>query len=427
MTPDTWGGLLIRQNQQILMRESAGHQGGYVWTFAKTHPAPGERPEETARRAVRERMGWNSMVLGALEGVFPGTASSTGFFVLGALGRPGKYSARTAATRWVDLDAAEDLIRQSWHPVARDRDLAVIAALRLWLSRSTWADRAPACALDWEIHPLPKTRRKLMLDRTYNALAIARIAKGYIPAAMEEKWFAWFDGKVLHLHRSWTGNCIYRVTFARDPAGLRAVFAWANRDPAQFTETDDAADAAQVIALIDDLFIHAPDAPPGDAFLEAFQVLAKPNYLGAPSVVRDLLQGLFTAAVAFAKGEGSYDSLQDVLAVTVHQFTGDDSYTCIDGWHCAEGLGRALTRAFPIGKAPEGVDATVSEALFALFLKARDLVMAFEADPAADWQSHALPQLNALHEWAVAVFLGSNEVLHPGITLADFAWQAADQ
>lgn len=225
MTPDTRGGLLIRQNHRILVRESAGHQGGYVWTFAKTHPAPDEAPHATARRAVRERLGWDSMVLGALDGVFPGTASSTGFFVLGAVGRPGKYSARTAATRWVDLDGAEDLIRQSWHPVARDRDLAVLAALRDWLARSTWADRAPACAADWDIHPLPKQRRKLLLDRTYDARAAARIAKGFVPAAMEQKWFAWFDGTVLHLHRSWTGNCIYRVTFVPDPVGLRAVFA----------------------------------------------------------------------------------------------------------------------------------------------------------------------------------------------------------
>jgi hypothetical protein len=80
MIPFTWGGLLIRQNHQILMRDSAGHQGGDVRTFAKTHPAPGEIAVEIARRALPERMGWNSMVLGAL-------------------GRPGPYSARTSANR----------------------------------------------------------------------------------------------------------------------------------------------------------------------------------------------------------------------------------------------------------------------------------------------------------------------------------------
>ncbi len=427
MTPDTRGGLLIRQNHQILMRESAGHQGGYVWTFAKTHPAPDEAPHATARRAARERLGWDSMVLGALDGVFPGTASSTGFFVLGAVGRPGKYSARTAATRWVDLDGAEDLIRQSWHPVARERDLAVLAALRDWLARSTWDDRAPACAADWDIHPLPKQRRKLPLDRTYDARAAARIIKGFIPAEMEQKWFAWFDGTVLHLHRSWTGNCIYRVAFVPDPVGLRAVFAWANRDPAQFTETDDAADATQVIALIDDLFIHAEDAAPVDHIAKLFSVLDQPNYLGSPVVVRELLQAMFTEAVLFAKSEGSYSGLQEALAITEHHFARDESYTRITGWHCVEGLGRTLIRVFPIREASEALESNILDALFALFLKARDLVLAFEADPAADWHSHGLQQLNALHEWAVTVFLGSSDVLHPGVTLADFAWQATPQ
>lgn len=421
MTPETFGGLLIRQNHEILLRESAGHQGGYVWTFAKTHPAAGEAPEATARRAVRERLGWDSMVLGQLEGVFPGTASSTGFFVLGAVGRQGKHSARTSSTRWVDLDEAEVLIRQSWHPVAVARDLAVIAALRDWLARAGWADRAPACAEDWKLCPLPRQRQVLTLDRQYDAATAARIAKGYIPAAMEQKWFAWFDGKVLHLHRSWTGFCIYRVSFVPDGTGLRAVQAVVNRKPAQYTEGDDSADAVQVIRLIDDLFIHAPDALPVDPFAEAFAELAKPNYLGAPAVVRDLLQGMFTGAVAFAKGEGKFDSLQDGIWITTQQFTSDESFTRIEGWHCASGLGQALVRAFPIHPVPEGnLDNTIAEALFALFLKARDFVLAFEADPVADWNTHALPQLNALHDWAVTVFLGTADVLHPGVTLADF-------
>ena len=89
-------------------------------------------------------------------------------------------------------------------------------------------------------------------------------------------------------------------------------------------------------------------------------------------------------------------------------------------------LSEALYRVFAIQRDPELVsdlDHAIRESLFALFLKARDMVLAFQADPDADWQSAGLPQLNALHEWAVTVFLGTSDVFHPGITPTNFVWQ----
>ena len=32
---------------------------------------------------------------------------------------------------------------------------------------------------------------------------------------MDDKWAMFLEGNVLHLHRSWTGICIYQVTFER--------------------------------------------------------------------------------------------------------------------------------------------------------------------------------------------------------------------
>ncbi|MCE6959880.1 hypothetical protein LAZ40_12685 [Cereibacter sphaeroides] len=60
----------------------------------------------------------------------------------------------------------------------------------------------------------------------------------------------------------------------------------------------------------------------------------------------------------------------------------------------------------------------------ALFLKIRGMVMAFEEDPAAEWNPRALTLINALHEWAVTVFLGTNDLLDPETTINDFAWTA---
>lgn len=427
---DAFGGLLIRQGGHILMRESAGHQGGYVWTFAKAHPQIGETPENAAFRAVRERLGWKAVILGQLDEAFAGTSSSTRFFVMGAVGRQGKFSARTAATRWVSLDDAERLIRQSWHPTARERDLAVVAALRRWLDGMAWADRPPACAADWErLRALPKKRRRLRLDHLYDAAAAARITKGFIPAEEEQKWLAWYDGTILHLHRSWTGSCIYRVSFAPEGSGLRAVSAWANRDPEQYLETDDDADRRALIGLIDGLFIHAPDAKPVDHLAEAFMQLAQPNYLGSPAVVREFLQPVIAAAIVYAKGEANFNGVWDLVWNSAQEFAAGEIYTRIPAWHTAAALGQNLYRCFHLQREPlfaNDLDYPVSEALMALFLKVRDMALAFEADANADWQTHALPRLNALHEWAVTVFLGTNDLLHSGVTLKDFKWARVD-
>ena len=41
------------------------------------------------------------------------------------------------------------------------------------------------------------------------------IRRGAIPEEMEDRWFAFYEEPELFLHRSWSGLCFYRVTFAR--------------------------------------------------------------------------------------------------------------------------------------------------------------------------------------------------------------------
>jgi hypothetical protein len=49
----------------------------------------------------------------------------------------------------------------------------------------------------------------------------ARICRGLIPEAMEDKWFIYFDDPYLFLHRSWTGQPVFRVAFDPDGEGAR--------------------------------------------------------------------------------------------------------------------------------------------------------------------------------------------------------------
>src|SRR3712207_8188058 len=50
----TYGGVVMDDAGRVLVREPRNHFSGYVWTFPKGHPDPGETPEEAARREVFE-------------------------------------------------------------------------------------------------------------------------------------------------------------------------------------------------------------------------------------------------------------------------------------------------------------------------------------------------------------------------------------
>ena len=104
---------------------------------------------------------------------------------------------------------------------------------------------------DWTILPMPKQRAQLILDRTFSFPEMERIKRGFIPQAMEQKWFIFFERNRLHIHRSWTGFCIYRVQFGRKNSSYVISRAESNRDPKQYCETDDAYDAKVLAYCID--------------------------------------------------------------------------------------------------------------------------------------------------------------------------------
>ena len=51
----------------------------------------------------------------------------------------------------------------------------------------------------------PKLRVPLGYEYVFNDADAERLREGLIPAAMEDKWFVYFDHGWLYLHRSWTG------------------------------------------------------------------------------------------------------------------------------------------------------------------------------------------------------------------------------
>lgn len=132
-----YGGILLTRNGQILLREPANHYDGYVWTFAKGRPDPGDTPQQTALREVLEETGYTAEVLDVLPGVFQGGTTSNAYFVMRHIGAQGKPDWETQSTRWAGFDEAAELIGKTTNPKGRQRDLAILAAARIWFERNT--------------------------------------------------------------------------------------------------------------------------------------------------------------------------------------------------------------------------------------------------------------------------------------------------
>ncbi len=91
---------------------------------------------------------------------------------------------------------------------------------------------------------------RIPYERTFTTDELAQLARGLVPREMEDKWFIFFERGELHVHRSWTGICIYVVRLAD-----RAVAeAWSNRDPTQY-RGEDVQDARMLEFLIDRLLL----------------------------------------------------------------------------------------------------------------------------------------------------------------------------
>lgn len=127
-----YGGVLLTRTGQVLLREPANHFDGYVWTFAKGKPNPGENPEQTALREVEEETGYPVEVVGVLPGTFHSASSTSAYFVMRHVDEPRPPDWETQSTRWASFEQAEQLIQASTNIKGRTRDLAVLASAKVW-------------------------------------------------------------------------------------------------------------------------------------------------------------------------------------------------------------------------------------------------------------------------------------------------------
>jgi ADP-ribose pyrophosphatase YjhB (NUDIX family) len=100
-----YGGVLLNDEKNVLLRRPKGDFDGYVWTFAKGKEEPGSTPEGTALREVKEETGYTAEIVGKLPGRFEGGTSITEFFLMRPLGEPEAFDkSETEAVIWITFE-----------------------------------------------------------------------------------------------------------------------------------------------------------------------------------------------------------------------------------------------------------------------------------------------------------------------------------
>jgi hypothetical protein len=69
-----------------------------------------------------------------LPGRFAGRTGHTAYFVMEPVGEPGPFGDETWRVCWASTEEAAALIARTPNPVARSRDLAVLAAALAWVA-----------------------------------------------------------------------------------------------------------------------------------------------------------------------------------------------------------------------------------------------------------------------------------------------------
>lgn len=152
------------------------------------------------------------------------------------------------------------------HLLGRPADRRIVASLEeRWAEWAGWFERPDEARLDfaaaargqiparpshWHTLPLPAARALIPLDLRFEGWQAENLKLGFIPRDMEQKWFVCYQDACLFEYRSWTGICVSKVHFLVDGAALHAVWAEANRYPAQVSSRDDAEDARKIEARL---------------------------------------------------------------------------------------------------------------------------------------------------------------------------------
>lgn len=431
------GAVVVEPQGRVWVVHPTNGFGGYQATFPKGRVDRSTSLHVTAVGEVYEETGLQVAPFAFLADSQRSTTFTRYYLAKRIGGSPAAMGWESQAVSLVPLQQLKAFLN-------RAVDQALVAALLAregewgqWFSGTgiLVAGHRVATRYSWVRQPLPPQQRTLAIDVRLDANQAERLRRGFIPKAMEQKWFAYFEDGVLYQHRSWTGMLIFVTPFRPDGLGLRATRTLVNQDPEQYSVTDERELRHSVEGLIRDLASAPANEDLTDPFVATLAKALGPKYLGSPDVVRQEVEAYLNLLVQrwltlYLKDQGpgvSADQVYQANARLARIFAGaDPEYTVIGAWNSVEQLGAAVVHAFDLDRdycTGENLVFILSEGLAGLDLAATAWLQAM-AKRELDWEQKVQPRLEALGQFVVAVLMGTNDVLYPGKTLKDFAGSA---
>ncbi len=431
------GAVVMEPQGRVWLVHPTNGFGGYQATFPKGRVDRSTSLHVTAVGEVYEETGLQVAPFAFLADSRRSTTYTRYYLAKRIGGSPAAMGWESQAVSLVPLQQLKAFLN-------RAVDQALVAALLAregewgqWFSGTgiLVAGHRVATRYSWVRQPLPPQQRTLAIDVRLDANQAERLRRGFIPVAMEQKWFAYYEDDVLYQHRSWTGMLIFVTPFRPDGLGLRATRTLVNQDPEQYSVTDERELRQSVEGLIRDLASAPANEDLTDPFVATLAKALGPKYLGSPDVVRQEVEAYLNLLVQrwltiYLQDQGpgvSADQVYQANARLARIFAGEDpEYTVIGAWNSVEQLGTAVVHGFDLDRdycTGENLVFILSEGLAGLDLAATAWLQAM-AKRELDWEREVQPRLEALGQFVVAVLMGTNDVLYPGKTLKDFAGSA---
>jgi hypothetical protein len=107
----------------------------------------------------------------------------------------------------------------------------------------------------WKAIDMPAERTKLPFGRTFSQAEYDRVALGFVPRSMEDKWFIYSGKNRVYFHRSWSHHCIYELHLQQLKNGAKVIEAWVNRNPERYRFRNDDYDVKLLAFIIDRLLL----------------------------------------------------------------------------------------------------------------------------------------------------------------------------
>jgi hypothetical protein len=90
-----------------------------------------------------------------------------------------------------------------------------------------------AFSTSWKLKPFREGIPLFSYHAVFDSEQFARVKEGFIPQAMEDRWFIYYEEPHLFLHRSWTGLPVYRLELRNVQDGAEVTEALWSRDPSE--------------------------------------------------------------------------------------------------------------------------------------------------------------------------------------------------